>query len=192
MAAIIALPGARDRLLDAALHRIAADGAVAVNLDDIRRDAGVSVGALYHHFADKADLVDALYRELASGFQAEFIAELRASPGAEDGIRGGVRLYARWIARHRDEATVLLQTRTGSPALRELNRRFLAEVRTWWDTHAHYGALKALPLDLIHALWLGPAHEYARHWLAGNAKRPPGAVVTVLEQAAWDALKEDS
>lgn len=52
--------GARERLLAAALRRFGEDGAVAVNLEEVRLEAGVSVGALYHHFADKAALVDAL------------------------------------------------------------------------------------------------------------------------------------
>jgi hypothetical protein len=61
---------------------------------------------------------------------------------------------------------------------------------SWWRTHAHYGALKPLPLELIHALWPGPAQQYTRRWLAGHAKRPPVAVGAELEEAAWTALEE--
>jgi hypothetical protein len=85
---------------------------------------------------------------------------------------------------------VLLGSRPDDPRLRELNRRFFAEVRSWWQTHVHYGALRDLPLDLIHALWLGPAQEYTRHWLSGQVKRVPRTIAGVLANAAWDALKE--
>ncbi len=44
---------ARDRLLTAALDRFGTDGPVAVSLEVVRIQAGVSVGALYHHFEDK-------------------------------------------------------------------------------------------------------------------------------------------
>jgi hypothetical protein len=64
-------------------------------------------------------------------------------------------------------------------------------VLAWWQTHVHYGAVRELPLELIHALWLGPAQEYTRHWLAGHTRRPPSAVVEVLAQDAWNALKEN-
>ena len=47
---------ARERLLAAALTRIEVDGLVRVTLDEIRLEAGVSVGAMYHHFADKKAL----------------------------------------------------------------------------------------------------------------------------------------
>ena len=51
---------AREQLLHAALTRFAVEPPVAVRLEDIRREAGVSVGALYHHFPDKAALVEQL------------------------------------------------------------------------------------------------------------------------------------
>ncbi len=150
----------------------------------------MSVGALYHHFADKPALVDALYLEWIEQFQAGFVAELRSHPGAREGIEAGVRFYLRWVGGHRAAAGILLGHRPGGPELRERNRRFLAEVMAWWQTHVQYGSLRPLPVDLIHALWLGPAQEYTRHWLAGHAKRTPPAVADVLAQAAWNTLKE--
>ncbi len=183
---------ARDRLLTAALGRFGEDGTVAVSLDDVRQEAGVSVGALYHHFADKAALVDALYAQVAARFQAGFVEVLRASPSAEDGVRRGVRYYLRWVQEHRSETAILLGARAESGELDELNRRFFGEVMAWWRPHEHYGAVKTLPLELIHALWLGPAQEYTRHWFAGHTNRSPTDAASVLEQAAWDALKEQT
>jgi AcrR family transcriptional regulator len=184
-----AAAGARRRLLDAALARFGDAGPIAVNLEEIRRDAGVSVGALYHHFADKGALLEALYVELSDDFQTGFLAELRSHPTAEEGLRAGVRFYLRWVAEHRAGAAVLLGHRPDSAALSALNRAFLAEVLAWWRTHVHYGALRELPLDLIHALWLGPAQEYTRHWITGHARRPPTSAAAVLAQAAWESLR---
>jgi AcrR family transcriptional regulator len=183
---------ARERLLEAALTRFAHDAPVAVSLEDIRRQAGVSVGALYHHFPDKAALVDALYLELTQRVQEEFVAELRAQSSAEDGVKAIVRLYLRWVSSNRAAAGVLLGHRPDEAALRELNRSFFAEVMGWWRTHAHYGALRPLPLEVINALWIGPAQEYTRHWLSGRVKRVPRAIADVLADAAWNALKEQA
>jgi AcrR family transcriptional regulator len=181
---------ARDRLLEAALDRFGADGPVAVSLEDVRLQAGVSVGALYHHFADKSALIDALYVELTEDFQTGFLAELRAHPTAEGAIRSGVAHYLRWVTRYRAGARVLLGHRPDDDALRELNRAFLAELKAWWNTHVHYGALRPLSLDLVHALWLGPAHEYTRQWLDSRGKRSPVSTGEVLADAAWSTLKE--
>jgi AcrR family transcriptional regulator len=182
---------ARQRLLQAALARFESQGALSATLEDIRRDAGVSVGALYHHFPDKAALAGALYVDLTGRFQDGFLAELRTHPGAEAGVKACVRFYLRWVSAERAEASFLLAGRPDDQAaLRERNRGFFAEVTAWWDTHVHYGVLRSLPFDLINALWLGPAHEYARHWLAGRAKRVPASVADALADAAWRALKE--
>ena len=182
-------PDAKARLLEAALSRFAADPPVAVTLEEIRRVAGVSVGALYHHFADKTALVDALYLELTRRVQEMFLTELHAHASAEDGVKAIVRLYLRWVSDNRSAAGLLLGHRPDERALRELNRPFFAEVRSWWETHVHYGSLRPLPLEVMNALWIGPAQEYTRHWLAGQVKRVPRAVAGVLADAAWDALR---
>lgn len=186
----VAAPDARARLLEAALVRFAADPPVAVTLEDIRRAAGVSVGALYHHFEDKTALVDALYLELTRRVQEMFLAELHAHASAEDAVKAIVRLYLRWVSDNRAAAGLLLGHRPDQLALRDLNRPFFGEVRSWWETHVHYGALRPLPLDVMIALWIGPAQEYTRHWLAGQVKRVPRTVAKALAEAAWSALKQ--
>jgi AcrR family transcriptional regulator len=183
---------ARDRLLSAALARFDSESLVSVSLDDIRQEAGVSVGALYHHFSDKAGLFDALYLDLTKQFQAGFLAELRSHATAQEGIEAGVRFYLRWVIRNRPAAGILLGYHPDDAVLAEPNRRFFADVMAWWLTHVHYGTLRILPPELIHALWLGPAQEYTRHWLAGHAKRPAGSLADTLAHAAWKTLKEPS
>jgi AcrR family transcriptional regulator len=182
---------ARERLLRAALSRFESDGALGATLEDIRRDAGVSVGALYHHFADKTGLATALYVQLTAEFQEGFAAELRTHAAAEEAVRAGVRFYLRWVSANRAAAAFLLGERPADDAaLRERNRVFFAEVTAWWQTHVHYDVLRDLPFDVVNALWLGPAHEYTRHWAAGRGKRVPAGVADVLADAAWQTLKE--
>lgn len=50
----------RQALISAARQRFESDGYSAVNLDDISDLAGVTKGALYHHFATKQALYDAV------------------------------------------------------------------------------------------------------------------------------------
>src|SRR5882757_1310130 len=113
--------GARGRLLEVARRRFAADGAIAATLDEIRRDADVSVGALYHHFSDKPALAAAVYAQLMSEYQGSFVAMLRRQDTAEDGIRGGVAHHLRWVAANRGEAALLLGDRLDSEELRHAN-----------------------------------------------------------------------
>jgi AcrR family transcriptional regulator len=153
----------------------------------------VSVGTLYHYFPDKAGLAAELYVELLAQFQAGFLAELRAHASAEEGVKAGVRFYLRWVSANRAAAALLLGERPRAHAtLRDRNQRFFAEAMAWWQTHVHYGTLRDLPFDLIAALWLGPANEYTRHWVAGRARRVPAAAADVLADAAWLTLKESA
>jgi hypothetical protein len=126
-------------------------------------------------------------------YQEAFLAELRAHPGAEEGIRAIVVFHLRWCAANRDLARYLLTQREAAgpaeAALAERNRAFFGEVRRWWAPHAHYGALRDLDVDLVYALWLGPSQEYCRHWLAGRARRVPPAAARELSEAAWRSLQ---
>jgi AcrR family transcriptional regulator len=72
----------RGRLLDAAEALVAERQSAAITARDIAREAGVSDGVLYNHFADKHDLVvAALVRRLKRLVDA-FQAELETGPGS--------------------------------------------------------------------------------------------------------------
>jgi AcrR family transcriptional regulator len=180
---------ARARLLAAARRRFASDGALSATLDDVRRDAGVSVGALYHHFPDKAALASAVFAEVLGEYQDGFVAMLRRHDTAEGGIRGGVDFHLRWVSAHRAETGLLLGPRLDSDQLRESNERFFAAVTDWWRPHHRYGALQPLHVPITAALWLGPAQEYSRHWISSGARRLPPGTIDVFADAAWKALR---
>jgi len=184
---------ARGKLLEVARRRFAADGALAATLDEVRREANVSVGALYHHFPDKAALAAAVYAQVMGEYQAGFIAMLRAHATAEGGIRGGVEHHLRWVAANRTEAALLLGDRLDSPALRDSNRLFFTAIYDWWRPHHAYGVLRPIQPGVTAALWFGPAQEFSRHWIAGHEPEMPNAVIKEFADAAWMALstKED-
>lgn len=57
----------RERLVTAAFEEIHRHGYQGTGLDTILANAGVTKGALYHHFADKADLAHAVIDEVIRG-----------------------------------------------------------------------------------------------------------------------------
>jgi AcrR family transcriptional regulator len=180
---------ARDRLLQVARRRFAVDGALVPTLDEVRREAEVSVGALYHHFPDKPALAAAVYAQLISEYQAGFVTMLRDHDIAEGGIRGGVAYHLRWVTEHRGEARLLLGDPLDSAALRDANREFFAAVRDWWRPHHAYGALQPMRLGVTAALWLGPAQEYSRYWITGEDAKMPRDAVDTFASAAWVVLR---
>lgn len=180
---------ARSRLISTARHRFAVDGPLVPTLDEVRREAEVSVGALYHHFADKQSLLAAVYAQLMGEYQQGFIDTLTRHDKAREGIYAAVAYHLRWIAEHRAEAGLLLGDRVDSPQLQELNRSFFDAVQAWWKPHSTYGVLRPMNIGVTAALWLGPAQEYSRYWITGPQTRISPAIVKTFSEAAWAVLR---
>lgn len=174
-----------------AQRRFAEEGLLAVRLQDIREEAGVSVGAVYHYFPDKARLYAEAWLTALADYQHNFVAALREHAVAQDGVRAIVSHHLAWVQRHREHAVLLSAARPveAEDAVGTLNRSFLADVSAWWRPHVHYDAVRDLPMDVVYALWLGAAQEYCRLWLAGRTRRIPSDIAPALAEAAWLALK---
>jgi AcrR family transcriptional regulator len=75
----------RDALVTAGRALFGARGFADVGTEEIVRTAGVSRGALYHHFADKAELFSAVFRYAEEITSARIVAAVTAS-GPDDPI----------------------------------------------------------------------------------------------------------
>jgi AcrR family transcriptional regulator len=188
----------RDRrasILRAALEAFGDRGYAATTIEDVRRRSGASVGSIYHHFGSKEELAGALYVEGLRDYQEGFLAALRAHPGARAGVRAMVEHHLDWVAANRELARYLLggreaEVRLASEArLREQNRAFFAEVNAWLEGHVERGRLRRLPPDLFYSVLIGPAQEFARHWLAGRTSSTLETAKRTLAGAAWSSLK---
>lgn len=175
-------------MLLAAERQFAERGALETTLAQIREAAGASVGALYHHFPDKAELYRQVWAHALADYQQHFWAVVGESADARAGVTAGVRAHLRWVAENQYRAQVLTAARPPGVRESESNREFLRNVARWWRTHAGYGAVRDLPLDLVYALWLGAAQEYSRQWLSGAVPAGPLEVADDLADAAWLSL----
>lgn len=128
------------------------------------------------------------------GYGSTTMTDVRRARTVESGVRGGVRFHVRWVGEHPDLARLLLSGQdpavqaAAATQLAERNAGFFGAVRAWHDGHVASGALRELPFDLLYALWLGPAQELARLWLAGAARQPPDRYAKALADGAWAAL----
>ena len=173
----------REEILAAALRAFDERGPLAATIDDIRAGSGASIGSIYHHFGGKEGIAEALYAEVLARYQEGFVAAL--DDDARTAVRAVVAFHVRWALAHPAEMRFLLAASPPGETVRGQNRRFFAAVRTWWDAHPELGLLD---LSMAHALWLGPATELCRHWLAGRAPRPSRAHIDLLSDAAWRSL----
>jgi AcrR family transcriptional regulator len=91
----------RASILDAARDRFAEEG-FSASLASIVSAAGVTKGALFHHFASKLDLFREVWIDLQSRMGEEAVAEAGKMSGEQDPyiqFLTGARVYLKWAAR---------------------------------------------------------------------------------------------
>jgi AcrR family transcriptional regulator len=150
----------RAALVAAARELFGAQGYAATPVEEIARSAGVTKGALYHHFTDKDDLfravVEAVKGDVTTVVGAAFL-EAATEPDALDTVTRGCLAY---IDVHRDPAVQRITV---------LDARAVLDAATRRDLDARYevavirGALRrAVRLGVIDPQPLGPlAHVIA-------------------------------
>ncbi len=77
----------KDRILAAALSLFGERGYVNTSIDEIATRAGLTKGALYYYFEDKADLARDLHHEIWSRLKAEALRVIDPSAGALENLR---------------------------------------------------------------------------------------------------------
>ncbi len=80
-------------LLDVARRLFAADGYAATSLDDVVRGAGVTKGALYHHFGGKRDLFLAVYEREQQRLAAASLEAFARRKDPWEGFLAGCRAF---------------------------------------------------------------------------------------------------
>jgi AcrR family transcriptional regulator len=98
----------RRRLVAAARSLFGARGYASVGTEEIVQAAGVSRGALYHQFRDKAELFAAVAEEVEKEIVERVAADAGTAGGPVDELRHGVRLFLDACAEPEVERIILL------------------------------------------------------------------------------------
>lgn len=185
----------RRQILDAALRCFSDSGYEATTLGQIRERSKSSTGSIYHLFASKEEIAGAVYLDGLRAYQQGFLAALAERDGAEATVRACVEYYLSWVEANERLARFILHTRHAElvPAvrteLRGMNRVFFGAIAAIIERHVAAGRIKPMPREVFHAIVMGPAHEYVRHWLAGRRRVPLLEASRLLAQSAWDAVR---
>lgn len=172
----------REELIDACVRLIEDEGIAAVSLRRVAREAGVSPGAPYHHFPDRAALLSAIS---ARGFEmltADLLRAVGTSPGASgaDDVARAVAAYVAFARRESGHFQVMFR-----PELSEPEKHPAVQ-------EAGDAALKVLT-DLVDRLGVAdPQAVGITLWALGHGL----ASLTLdgqlaLKAAAWDADPDD-
>jgi AcrR family transcriptional regulator len=184
-------------ILDAALSAFVELGFEHATTGHIRASAGISNGALFHHFPTKEAIAEALYLRGIASYQEGLLCALeqhRGTDAARATITSAVHHHLAWVEANRDLAWFMYER--GRPdwqpaqgaAVRKLNRATAIHVRDWIAPLAAAGMVRDLPLAVLAACVVGPAHFVARRWLSGLIAARPTSFTDALADAAWAAL----
>ena len=181
--------GTRETLIAAARPLFAAPGFADVALETIVRDAGVTRGALYHHFADKTELFAAVF-ERVEGEMAARMAEAIAASGQTDPVEV-MRLGAQfWLDACSDpevQRIVLMDAPAvlGWQRWTEIGTRYNIGVVTSLLTEAiESGGIPPQPVEATALTMLGAIREATLYVARANnqrqAREDAGAVMDRL------------
>jgi AcrR family transcriptional regulator len=186
----------RRRILDAALASFLAIGYEQTTVARIREAAGVSNGALFHHFASKEAIAEALFVEAIASYQEGLWEIVRRRPRSlRAAVRAVIAHQLGWIEDHPDRARfVYLRghldwSSPGGAEVAALNRDVAEAFRDWMAPLVARGQIRDLPMVMITAIVNGPGHAIAQRWLAGVLDTPPTAFAEELADAACAALR---
>ena len=130
----------RAALVAAARELFAERGYAGVGTEEIVRAAGVTRGALYHHYDGKRELLEAVYEQIEREITERIASEALSGPDPVDALRAGAGAFLDHCLEPEVQRIVLLD----APAVLGWER--------WRDIGARYG------LGLIEAA-LGAAME---------------------------------
>jgi AcrR family transcriptional regulator len=186
----------RGKILDAALTLFNEAGYARASMQDIAREAGASIGSVYHHFEGKEHIAAAIYVAGLADYHRGLARELlREHETAEDAVKALVRHHLSWVKRNKELARFLLTSRdpevVGASAreLGRMNAQVFAAVEAWMERWVKAGEVQRMPIDLLHSVVLGPSQEFCRHWAGGRTKQSIDEAEPVLADAAWKAVR---
>lgn len=131
---------ALERILGAAERLFAERGFDSVSISDVAREAGVCKANVFHHFAGKQALYEAVLAGSCARLGDEMERMLAADAGAIDQIPHFLHWYRRYLREHPATARLLLRELTGNPDLAESGPVFPVLVRLLDNLVAHVGA----------------------------------------------------
>ncbi len=197
----------RQRLLVAA-REVFRDRGVAATLNDVAHHAGLGVGTVYRHFANKEELIDALFDDMVTTVDG-YVQEAAEEPDAWLGLTRALQRVCEVQAFDRGLREVMLGTGRGPERQRQMRDRVAPTVDAVVARAQEQGTLRAdvVPADFpILQLMVGAVTDHIgqpglwRRYLAividGLRARPgepsPLPDLPVSEDAMQEAIIDSS
>jgi AcrR family transcriptional regulator len=175
----------RAALIGAARELFAERGYAGAPREEIVERAGVTRGALYHHFASKEDLFLAVFEQVETELTEQVALAAFGGTDARDALRLGARAFLDAAATPEVRRIVLLDAPSvlSTEVRRELSERHgLGLVREALRAAAAEGVLAITPVEPLAHLLLAALHEAATVVAETSDTTARAAMHEVVEQ----------
>ncbi len=152
----------RAAILEAAMERFTSDGFAATTVDAVAEAARVTKGAVYHHFKDKAELLEAAFVQLEEGLVVAVVAAVHGVDDPWEEFSAGVDAFLRacFEPRFRRIALEEAPAALGWARWKEIEERyFLGLMVASLDGLAQAGLIRIPPGDLLARMMLAALSE---------------------------------
>jgi AcrR family transcriptional regulator len=151
----------RDRLIDAAVRILSRPGGGFVSIDAISTEAGLTKGAFYHHFVDRAELLRAVAHRVSpvEEMKARLEPDMDGSP--RDGLIAIARAYYEAISPRADLIRNLASNASRDPELtaivmNEIVGQGAPLLFLWFGMQVSRGAMRPVDPSLVVQMLFGP------------------------------------
>ena len=170
------------QLLDAARRLFGEQGYANTATEDIVRDAKVTRGALYHHYANKLGLFEAVFEQEERLLAERIMKAANKVDGPAEGVRVGFRVFLDACLTPEFQRIALLDAPAvlGTERVREIEYQYTFGMLSHALETASHGRLTPLDLEARGRLLMGAICE-AGLYVAG-AERPRAALKAVTGQ----------
>ncbi len=180
-------PSKRDAILDAMMDVVVERGFHDAPMSLIAERSGASAGVIYHYFASKEEIIEALYRRVHAVKSASLLAGYSPEMEVREAFLQVWMNAYRFYRKHAREMRFLEQYRSAGFTCRpaadaaedgeqELRRRF--------QTQAKGGVLRDWPLEVLEEMTMGLVEALAR-----LPRRLSPRVLREVAEQVWAAVR---
>ena len=171
----------RNKLLEAARQAFGAVGYAQTSMDELTASAGLTRGALYHHFGDKKGLLQAVVQQVDAELDVQLAQVSEQAANAWEGFKGRCRVFLE-MATHIEVQRIMLRDAPsvlGSEYLQSsqsaCSASLAAMLRDLMDTHV----IQHTDPEALARLIQGGLMD-ASFWIAAD-QQPPQRLTSALD-----------
>lgn len=181
----------RAALIAAAREMFAERGYGEVGMEEVVRAAGVTRGALYHHFGSKSDLLEAVYEQIEAEITEKIAAGALTGSNPLEAMHAGVEMFLDVCMEPEVQQVVLVDAPAvlGWQRWREIAGRFgLGLIEASLQAAIDAGQIGEQPVKPLAHVLMGALDEAALYVASSSDPGAAKAEVTATLSGLLDAL----